>query len=432
MSNSKQIKLKNRSNSKDRTNMIKNMTGMSDPAFQSNNTLKRYVNQKLGLYLEQRINLISKTKNFKNNNHKFEPNIPLQEYFMNESSSKMNCSSNSLNINLSLNKRSKKNSINLKPKNNSFIILRYNNYNNNKLLSKQKKKGNENLISLNLLNDNISNCNIFNTPINLQNKENKTTPINNINKTKSIYKSKHKYLNRSLGIENIKGNTAFQKKRKDDKNFIMNQKLNNNNTPKSPLYKNSSTQIKLLKQEINKIINNKTLYNNFNQLNNSYYREESKLSQNNNIKLLKYKNIFSFHKKISKNEEDTLYDKNSIDKDNLLKDKINDLLKNDESYNENKCPVPMPYVKKYSDNLIKDNNSNNANNPNNVNNANITNINNTNDSNDSNNNENINLDNFFMNKYLKEPKEEKKIPLPISQSINLKYLVKNKKEKKIL
>ena len=140
MSNSKQIKFKNHSNTKDRTNIIKNMTGMSDPAFQSNNTLKRYVNQKLGLYLEQRINLISKTKNFKNINQKFEPNIPLQDYFINESSSKMNCSSNSLNINTSLNNRPKKNSINLKPKSNSFIILRYNNYNNKKLLSKQKKK----------------------------------------------------------------------------------------------------------------------------------------------------------------------------------------------------------------------------------------------------------------------------------------------------
>ncbi len=422
MSNSKQIKFKNHSNTKDRTNIIKNMTGMSDPAFQSNNTLKRYVNQKLGLYLEQRINLISKTKNFKNINQKFEPNIPLQDYFINESSSKMNCSSNSLNINTSLNNRPKKNSINLKPKSNSFIILRYNNYNNynnKKLLSKQKKKGNENLISLNLLNENISNCNIFNTPINFQNKENKTTPINFINKTKSIYKSKHKYLNRSHGIENIKGNKQFQRKRKDDKDFIMNQRLNNN-TPKSPLFKNSSTQIKLLKQEINNIINNKSLYNNFNQLNNSYYREESKLSQNNNIKLLKYKNIFSIHKKISKNEEDSLEDKNSIDKDNLLKDKINNLLKNDESYNENKCPVPMPYVKKYSDNLIKDNNTNNTN----IKNTNI------NNNNDSNNNENINLDNFFINKYLKEPKEEKKIPLPISQSINLNYLVKNKKKKK--
>ena len=42
-------RIKNHSNSKTKINMIKNMTGMNDPAFQSNKTLKKYINQKLNI-----------------------------------------------------------------------------------------------------------------------------------------------------------------------------------------------------------------------------------------------------------------------------------------------------------------------------------------------------------------------------------------------
>ena len=46
------------------------------------------------------------------------------------------------------------------------------------------------------------------------------------------------------------------------KNVIINQKLNNFKMNKNPVYKNANGQIKLFKEEINHIINNKSLYNN--------------------------------------------------------------------------------------------------------------------------------------------------------------------------
>ena len=50
--------------------MIKNMTGMNDPAFQSNNTLKKYIEQKLNSYLDPKINILSKTKSYTKINDK--------------------------------------------------------------------------------------------------------------------------------------------------------------------------------------------------------------------------------------------------------------------------------------------------------------------------------------------------------------------------
>ena len=99
---------------------------------------------------------------------------------------------------------------------------------------------------------------------------------------------------------------------------------------------------------------------------------------------------------------DNKKDNNSKNIVSLFKDKINNLLKNEESFNENECPMPMPYVKRYSENTIRN----------------------------SGQNENINWENILLNKDLKEPKEEKKVPLPISQPINPNYLEKNNNRNK--
>ena len=135
----------------------------------------------------------------------------------------------------------------------------------------------------------------------------------------------------------------------------------------------------------------------------SYIKEDSKLypfSIHN--KLFNYKiNYSNQNYKISNNiiadHNKTLKSKNF-----LLKDNINKLIKNDESFSENECPVPMPYVKKYSDNTIRGSNPN----------------------------ENINLQNILINKDLKEPKEETKVPLPISQPIKPNYFIYNNKKER--
>ena len=121
-------------------------------------------------------------------------------------------------------------------------------------------------------------------------------------------------------------------------------------------------------------------------MNKSYLREELKKSKNGHIKLLKYKNNYS----LLNNKENNKYLAN---KDISLRDKINDLLKNDESYHENKCPIPMPYVKRYSDYIIKEKKIN----------------------------KNINLEDYLFDKDLKEPDEEKIIPFPTSEPINPNY-----------
>lgn len=394
MSKSFQFKeIKNHSSTKNKLNIIKNMTGMSYPAFQSNKTLKKYINLKLNVYLEKKINLIPKTRTFTKFNEKTKSNlnqdktnisynIPHQHLSKdiqnnNISSSKINTSSNSINKIKKSRIKKKKNILSLKSKNNSFIILKY----NNKSLCKDKNKKKENSINLNK-NENISvskNNIINNTPINIKNMENVTTPINVIKKNRCIY------LNKSLGKEKIDEKLTI-KKNKTTGN-IANQKLKKNNTHKGPICKNSSNKIKLLKKNIYNNIKNKTLYNYKNKkLNKSYLREELKKSKNGHIKLLKYKNNYS----LLNNKEN---DKNLANKDISLRDKINDLSKNDESFHENKCPIPMPYVKRYSDYIIREKKIN----------------------------KNINLENYLFGKDLKEPDEEKIIPFPTSEPINPNY-----------
>lgn len=374
MSDSEQFKPKNFSHSKKRFNIMKNMTGMSHPAFQSNNTVKKYINQKLNIFLKQKINRISKNQSF-NFNENLKQNKHLRESFVNESSTNMNLLSNFLNINVLANKHES----NLKHINNSYIEQRY--FYNKRLLSKQKEIEKENL-----QNDNIdlSKNNYLISPIYINKIENKTTPIN-INKKKSIYNSQVN-LNNNLIKEKQKRKLSFSNNKSNAKPFNINQNNNSNNntSSKNPSLINRCNQIELLKGGINEFIYKKEMYNNIHELKNSHFLEKKKKYQDNNyIKLFKYNNNDSFQ-----NNNCNEYDyKNKSNKSNLLKNTntINLLSKTDESYNENKCPVPMPYVKKYT---IKDNNK-----------------------------ENINLDNILINKFLKEPEEEKNIPSPINFTI---------------
>ena len=55
-------RIMNHSNPKRNKIMIKNMRGMNDPAFQSNNTLKEYINKKLNLYKVSDLNINTKNK----------------------------------------------------------------------------------------------------------------------------------------------------------------------------------------------------------------------------------------------------------------------------------------------------------------------------------------------------------------------------------
>jgi hypothetical protein len=291
----------------------------------------------------------------------------------------MNLLSNFLNINVIANKQIKMNESNLKHINNSYIDQRY--FYNKRLLSKQKEIEKENLQNENI---DLSKNNYLNSPICINKIENKTTPIN-FNKNKSIYNSQVN-LNNNLIKEKQKRKLSFSNNKSNTNPFNINQNnnRNNNTSSKNPSLINRCNQIELLKGGINEFIYKKEMYNNIQELNNSHFLEKKKKSQNNNyIKLFKYNNNDSFQ-----NNNCNGYDyKNKSNKSNLLKNTntINLLLKTDESYNENKCPVPMPYVKKYT---IEDNNK-----------------------------ENINLDNILINKFLKEPEEEKNIPSPINFTI---------------
>ena len=415
MSSFQYKKIKNISSSKNKVNIIKNMTGMNDPAFKSNNTLKKYINQKLNSYAKLKITHISKAKSFTKfndncklninySNNKIYQDIPFSESSnnirlknSNGLTPKINYYSNLSNKSMNVNSKNVKNKMLKKSKKNSFIILKYNH--KNKSLIKGKKKINENSIFLNKNESPIitqSNKNNNSTPINVRKKRNKTTPVNEFNKKRGIYYVRQISLNESSGINHRNINNTYKTK---DNYDILNQKLNNIKNNRNRAYKNLDNQIKLSKYEISNFEISKFLYSNNIPLNKSYFREESKIPPNNNKDITNLKINYSFHNKIGK--KDTNVAKNCVF---LLKDKISNLLKNEESFNENECPVPMPYVKKYSENSIKDNY-----------------------------NENINIENIIYNRDLKEPKEEKKVPLPISQIINpnlncvVKSMNKNKK-----
>ena len=392
MSSSSFKKIKAHYNSKNKINVIKNLTGMNDPAFQSNKTLKEYINKKLNSYLDPKLSLIQKAKSFTKFNDK--SNTKIIKNNPNNTSPKENLLSKSLNKKINMSNISTKKNNYQNIKNSSFLILKYIGNSNNFCSNKEKNKLTENSICINV-NDNsniIKYQLINNTPISMKQKGNKTTPINELNKKKCIYNAKQIYLNKSMGKENNNRKSSSKKNNKENY-YIINQKFCKNITPKTPLYKNSVNQIKLLKEEIFNEINKNDFNIKIEQLNKSYFREESKLSKNNCSKILNHKINYSKHNKL---------DRGDIERKKKNRDKIKDLLNNDESFKPSQCPIPMPYVKRYSENL--DMNSKIK--------------------------ENINFENLLLKKDLNEPKEEKKIPLPISQPINAYYFLGNNKRNK--
>ena len=138
------------------------------------------------------------------------------------------------------------------------------------------------------------------------------------------------------------------------------------------IYSPENDNKKRLRKEIYNIINHKPL-------NNTYFKVYSKKNRN---------ELKSYNQNINYGCSDYFQSENNENKDN-----IKDLILKDESLNESECPEPMPYVKKYSDIIDKENISNNI----------INNI-----------NKNIND--------LNEPKEEKIIPLPVSK-LHYKYKI---------
>jgi hypothetical protein len=409
-------KSKNNTNAKNKINMIKNMTGMNDPAFQSNNTLKKYIEQKLNSCLEPKINIISKTKSYTkvNEKSKFKIIYNIKKIYNNNPISKrnkliqnnknnnkennqMNCSSNSFNQKINVfENNNKKIKLLKKVKRNSLSMLRFQ---HNKLLNSKSKRYENSTTYLNInenLNLSKNNNMINNTLNNIKKKVNKSPPIKDLNKKKSIFTP-----NKNLGLENCQKSGKNKNKENKDGEIFM-KKIYKNKTPKTPIYKKKSlNQMKILKDDINNILINKTMNNNIQQLSKSYIKEDSKIYPfSHHNKLFNCKMNYSIQNFKINNNIVAENNKTLKNKMLLLKDNIKKLIKNDESFSENECPVPMPYVKKYSDNTIRGSNFN----------------------------ENINLQNILINKDLKEPKEETKVPLPISQPVKPNfYLYNNKK-----
>ena len=374
--------------SKTNNNILKNMKGMNDPAFQSNNTVKEYIDKKLSSILERNLNLIQKTRSFNiykssyynlyANNKNLYYNIPIGIQPKIHQDNNIS-SSRIMNLSGEISKFKNKNNKSIKSKN--ITTSKY----GNKSYSNQKYKVKENSLCLSI-NENPkvkkfkSNLINYNTPINVVKKEIRTTPIDPNNKTKSIYKSK-KIGKKVIGI-------SFQEK---------NKKYNNDNiNPKISIFSNSFQQMNLLKNDLSNIKDKKTVYNLLD-FNKSYFREDSKIAEGtkNNIGIRKINYIK--HNKI-------LSEKNNNNTRNRVvsfKYKLNDILNDDGSFYENECPMPMPYVKKYSDKIhIEEKKIN----------------------------EIHNIKNLFREKDLIEPKEEKGIPSPISKSISLKYFKKKIKK----
>ena len=353
----------NYSNPKNKkTISIKKMRGMYDPAFQSNNTLKEYINKKLTLYKESDFHTNPKPENLlkykekekskkvglNNRNFKNSKNTAFNEYSHYSRTQSYNLSNynNASMNNLRKNKEQKNNSN--RTNNNNYYVFRCSNEPKTKIFDKIKLKKNKNKNDANKERDKMNNYfNIILTP-NSNNKEcGKTTPINPLNKIKGIYRRKNMILNKSYKSHSRDSTTILKKEKELYSPGNFNSKNKN-----------------LLKKDIYNIINHKPL-------NKTYFKENSKYTNNNSKSY--NENI------ISNNYNDYFQNENS--------DKYKELLLKDESLNESECPEPMPYVTKYSDLIDKENISNNT--------LNILNTKNICD--------------------LNEPKEEKNIPLPIKQ-----------------
>ena len=361
----------NYSNPKNKIIMIKNKRGMNDPAFQSNQTLKEYINKKLTLYKENEINKcpqIQSLLNYNTKDNKKKPNNRNSKnnknFIFKENSfysrtmmhnlSNYNNNASLNNLRKNQNKKNEKNNNNNTNNNktaNDFFVFKCSNYNSNNNSNNNNKLSKKKILDKNkkgIINIEEPKTNKFFeivvTPNNNNKKEDsKTSPINVFNKTKGIYRRKNMLLNKSYKSFS-RDLTSFMKKEKEIKY-------------KSPNNKYSTK----LKKEINNILIHKPL-------NKTYFKENTKKPR------FYYNNLLDI-----KNNKNSNNNQNNENKDNF-----------NESLNESECPEPMPYVKKYSDINDKENISQSD----------------------------INIMNFKINQNLndlKEPEEEKNVPLPVSQ-----------------
>ena len=359
----------NYSNQKNKKIIMKNMRVMNDPAFKSNKTLKEYINKKLEsckepeFYTQPKSHSILKfnenaNKKMKSNrNNKKSKNYDFSE---NSFYSKTQIYNLSKNNNVSLNhlrkKYEKAKEFNKIKYNNNFFVFRCNDNstNNNNIINNQKFKKKKNELELEEIKIKKYFDIILTPNNNKESDKNKTTPISPSNKTKGIYINKKMILNKSYKSYSKDYGTIY-KKEKEKK-----------------IYSPENDNKKRLRKEIYNIINHKPL-------NKTYFKVYSKKNRN---------ELKSYNQNINYGCSDYFQSENNENKDN-----IKDLILKDESLNESECPEPMPYVKKYSDIIDKENISNNI----------INNI-----------NKNIND--------LNEPKEEKIIPLPVSK-LHYKYKI---------
>ena len=306
------------SNSKNKIIMLKNIRGMNDPAFQSNNTLKQYINKKLTLYEGHETGKYIKTKTFlkfnekkkiSNRNHKNNRNFAFTEYSFYSKDHIHNlshCNNSSLN---NLKKIKQK----IKERNrNNFYIFRCNN-GSSKNKSLNKKLVHKNKKGLNIEENNYNKYfEMVLTPNNNFKKENnKTTPVNASNKIKGIYRHKNIFLNKSFKSFN-RGKTSLIKKEKRKE------------------YKSPENFSKMkLNQEKYNIMQHKPL-------NQTYFKDYSNKSRH-------YKDNLTGYFQSENND---------------YNDKLKEALLKDESLNESECPEPMPYVIKYSEIMNKENISN--------------------------------------------------------------------------
>ena len=360
------------SNPKNNKIMIKNKKGMTDPAFQSNQTLKQYINKKLTSYEEQEINKYSpfqsllnyneknNKKRTNNRNNKNNKNFIFKENSFYSRTLIHNLSNyNNVSLNNFKKKQSKKNqrnnSNNDKATNDFFVFKSTNNYNSNNNNISKNKLLNKNKKGINIEDPKANKFfDIIITPNNNNNKkeDSKTSPLNIFNKTKGIYHRKTVLLNKSYKSFS-RDLTSFKEKEIKYK---------------SPDNKYATK----LKKEINNILISKPL-------NKTYFKENSKKQ--------KY-----YYNNLLDNNNNNNFDYFNNDK-NENKDNYN------ESLNESQCPEPTPYVKKYSD--IKEIGKENI----------------------SQSDINI-MNNFHFNQNLndlKEPEEEKNVPLPVSKIHNNKW-----------
>ena len=386
--------------------MKKNLQIMNDPAFHLNRTLKAYINYKLNKNIstekiESLKNFVELTKTQNQNNSfiraKTLSNIinkkkifskkkinklirpshhsKKKKLLKSNSSNKLNLSNylnfyneRSININNKINKSKilKKNS------NNSQKYIRYSgstalsNNDTNQILDKNNSifpYNNNNNMQI-LTNHSTLDINSLKTPVVGQTTSKK-------NKFNAQYFSQNKDKNKFPNLSNIKNNRFknfnLTKNRQNlnkshPKNLIINDKINNQNINSNIINKTDNnindndfkysyempnnnkdnTQKKILNNNIN--IGNINKNGNFNSnINANINKLESEIKKECDNKYLKMIEMLENENKILKGE---INDSNN--RLLLLEKKINELLLGKNSIENEKCPQPTPYVKKYS------------------------------------------------------------------------------------